>query len=299
MGHQLARAAVAAALTLTVACGGDGEVDEPPPVLDNARELAAEARTAASSDDATEAPPDVAELAPPDPSTFVGANRIVNLVTSADAALDVWAARTFETGPVLLAADVAFGGASDWFAVPPLAELEVVRSGAGPDGVVVADLLATTDGERLTTFVIDGPDGIETNDLWESGPRALAPPDPGRALVVVVAPNTGSFREELRAGVGSDSFYVGDGSGSCWEQRVERDGFQPEVLGGPSVVEITTRAGPATISLHPWPSPEACATPPVATVDVDVDDRDALAVVVYTTDGSTLDALLLPLRLEP
>ncbi len=292
MGHQLVGALAAATLIVTAGCGGDDDADAERSVLDNARDLVT-AQTA-------ERPPIVVDELPlPDRSTYTGANRVVNLwldESGEPIAVDVWGRRTFTTGPILLADDIDFGESSPYFAAPPDYELSIVGAGAGPDGPELAGLINATSSERLTSvFTNDDRRGsTATANLWEAGPDAPAPAAPERAVIVVAAPNTQAFRNELRANVGADSFYVGDGRGECRPQRRESDGVQPEVLGGTSVVELDVEPGTIVVSLHPWPSPEACATPAVAEVDVDAVAGESVLALAYTADGATFDWLLMP-----
>lgn len=309
MGHQLARPALAAALIVALsACGGgDGE---PPSVLDNALEQVEASRSSLGDDEATpsgsgsdvsvDAP---AELPPPDPSLYEGANRVVNLWVGIDDAtqpVDVWGRRTFTTGPILLAEGIGFGEATDYFSAPAGYSLVVVGAGAGPDGAELAGLVNATAGEQITTiFTNEDEVGTATApNLWEAHPDgsfgAPEPPRPGQGLVYLVAPNTSAFADSLTASVGSRAFYVGDGTGECYHQRVEDDGFAPNVLGGTNDVRLDLAAGPATVTLHPWSSPDTCAQPASFEFTVDVPLGGTVMVIVYTPDGSTLDTLALP-----
>lgn len=315
MGHQFAGPAAAAALIgclLFAGCGGD-ESSEPPPVLENARAVVDEAaetvetadgepRTTASAtadDPATQ----VDELPPPDLSTYEGANRVVNLLAGGSGEtrpVDVWGRRTFTNGPILLAENVQFGTASDYFAAPPGYSLVVVGSGAGPDGTELAGVVNAAAGEQITTIVTnDDPAGtVFAPNLWEREPttidRAPEPPAEGSGLVVMFAPNVRSFSETLTESVGGDAFYVGAGGDTCARQRIEDDGLQARLLGGTQRVELELPPGPVSLSLHPWLSPDACAAPSVFTIDIDVVADATSLVLVYSPDGVALDALVLP-----
>jgi hypothetical protein len=314
VGHQLTRATAATTLIVSlVACGGSGGDGEPTPVLDLAREQVEDAELAAEPDAAELAPasgvsddgtmdesvvPD--ELPAPDPSTFEGANRVVNLWVGADGAtspIDVWGRRTFTNGPILLAEGVAFGGASEYFAAPPGYSLAIVGAGAGPDGEERAGLFNAADGEQITTvFTNDDDQGaVSAPNLFELGSdQAPVPPGDGSGLVVLFAPNVRAFSDSLTASIGGDAFYVGDGSPVCRQQRIEATGAAPAVLGGTQRVELELPPGTASLSLHPWFSPNECDQPSALDVDVEVTTGATSLVLVYSPDGTTVDALILP-----
>ena len=88
--------------------------------------------------------------------------------------------------------------------------------------------------------------------------------------------------------------FVGDGSDVCRTQRIESDGFPPSILGGTQQVELEVTPGPALISLHPWFSPDGCDQPSVLDLMVDVVDGETTLVLVYSRDGSSIEALSLP-----
>lgn len=307
MGHEFARAALAAALACSVAaCGSTDRDVEPPPVLDNAREQVATATSSpsTSSGPPADSPPDSvttvpSELPPPDPSTFDGANRVVNLwvgPAGETTPIDVWGRRTFTNGPVLLAEDVAFATASDYFAAPSGYDLVVVSAGAGPDGAERAGMFNAVDGEQITLVFTNGDDvgGVAATDVFERGRRAPEPPADGTGLVVMSAANLQAFSATMIESVGGDAFFVGDGTSVCRPQRIEADGFPPNVLGGTQQVEFEVAPGPAAISLHPWFSADGCDQPSVLDLTVEVGAGDSALVLVYSRDGVTVDALILP-----
>lgn len=307
MGHQLTRAAAAAALAITlVACGGSDGDGDPPPVLDIAREQVEAAHDdsgdgSGSSDATTSAEPaEPAELPAPDPSTFDGENRVVNLWVGAGGEtgpIDVWARRTFTNGPVLLAEDVAFATASDYFATPPGYRVVIVGAGAGPDGEERAGVLDAGDGEQITTIFTnaDALGAVDAPNLFERGDaQAPEPPSDGNGLIVLFAPNIRAFTDELTAAIGGDAFYVGDGSATCRTQRIEATGAAPNILGGTQRVEIELPPGGAPISLHPWFSPGECDQPSALDLTVDVVAGETTMVLVYSPDGTTVEALTLP-----
>lgn len=317
MGHQFPRAVVATALTLALTgCGGPDGNSAPPPVLDVARQQVADARaTDPTGSGPTGGPGDAdvtadapAELPPPDPSSFAGSHRVVNLfadttdITVAEAddgaptAIDVWARRTFTNGPVLLAEEIGFGEASGYFAAPAGHPLVIVGTGAGPDGQERASLPDIADDEQVTTVFTNGDDATSatTSNLYERGSDRVPPaPGDGHGLVVVLAANLAAFGDHLGASVGGDEFVVGDGSASCRTQRIESTGEAASILGGSERVELEPEPGPALISLHPSSSPDGCDQPPAIEVTVDVVAGATATVVVYTADGAGIEAITL------
>lgn len=307
MGHQFPRAVVAAALVLA-GCGGSGGDGDPPPVLDVAREQVAAVGTTdatggetAGERGADETAPD--ELPPPDPSTYAGAHRVVNLFaeTGADGtvptAIDVWARRTFTHGPVLLAEGVEFAQATAYFAAPVGADVVIVGAGAGPDGEQRAGLPDLTGDEQATTVFTngDGASGETALQLGESGVDLTpVPPAADHGIVVVVAANLEAFDEELRSSVGGAEFLVGDGTAMCRVQRIESTGAAAEVVGASARVEFEVAPGPAVLSLHPASSPNGCDQPSTVDVTVEVAAGGTTTVLVYTRDGTALSTLLLP-----
>jgi hypothetical protein len=250
-------------------------------------------------DDATADAP--VELPAPDPSSFAGAHRVVNLFADSGddgtpTDIDVWARRTFTNGPVLLAGSIGFGEASGYFAAPAGHRLVIVSSGAGPDGHERASLPEVADDEQVTTVFTNGDDArsATTSSWYERGSdRAPAAPGDGHGLVVVFAANLAAFGDALGASVGGDEFFVGDGSAICRTQRIEATGVAPNVLGGPERIELEPEPGPALISLHPSSSPNGCDQPPTIEVTVDVVAGAATAVIVYTADGAGIETLTL------
>lgn len=274
--------------------------------MDNARAQVVAATTVpneASGDLATTLPGPT-ELPAPDPSTYEGSNRVLNLWVGPDGErrpIDVWGRRTFTTGPLLLAENVGFGEATDYFSAPTGYSLVIVNAGAGPDGVERAGLLNAAAGEQITTvFTNDDPSGaVWAPNLFERGDAQSPEPAPADAGVVwLVAPNVRAFSDEMIAAVGGDAFYVGDGSAECWEQRgadeTDESDAVGDVLGGTQDVELELDPGPATISLHPWFSPDGCDQPEALAFGVDVVGGETTLVVVYTPDGVSLETLELP-----
>ncbi len=276
-------------------------------MLDIAREQVEAAHAGDSGDgsepvDATASsePAAPAELPAPDPSTFDGENRVVNLWVGPDGetgTVDVWGRRTFTNGPMLLAEDIAFATASDYFATPPGHSVVIVGAGAGPDGEERAGVLNAEDGEQITTIFTnsDAIGGVDAPNLFERGDdQAPARPSEGNGLIVLFAPNTRAFTDELTAAIGGDAFYVGDGSTTCRTQRIEATGAAPNILGGTQRVEIELPPGAAPISLHPWFSSDGCDRPSVLDLTVDVVAGETTLVLVYSPDGTTVEASTLP-----
>jgi len=314
VGHQFARAALAASVTVggLVACGGGGDQAGPPPVLDNARELVVSTVESADvpADGGSSVPgttvggaTEVSELPAPDASQYVGSNRVVNLwvgPAGETSSIDVWGRRTFTNGPILLVEGLGFGEASDYFAAPPEYSLVIVGAGAGPDGVELAGLFNTSDADQVTTIYTndDAQGAVWAPNLWEAaaGDTALAPlpPQPGMGLVLLYAANTRSFDESLSAAIGGSSFYVGTGGAQCARQRIEAQGFQPNVLGGTQDVQLELPPGMVTVSLYPWFSPDECDQPVAIDIPVDVPADGTVLVIVYSRDGRTIETLHLP-----
>lgn len=309
MGYQLVGPTVAAALVLLAlpGCGGGGEDTASPDVLEVAREQLTTGPTTPEqpTNVATSTVPAVDELPAPDGSAYTGANRVVNLWVGPDGltrSIDVWGRRTFTNGPILLVDELGFGEASDYFSAPPEYSLVVVAAGAGPDGDELAGVFNAGIDDQITTVFTNGdPVGeVWAPNLWEatSDPAGLAPdpPQPGSGLVYLYAANTRSFDESLTSSLGGSSFYVGDGSADCARQRIEDQGFAASVLGGTQDVQLELPPGPATISLHPWFSPDECDQPAALELSVDVSADNTVMVLVYSADGVTIEALQLPVR---
>lgn len=309
MGHQFSGAVVAAAVVLALAgCGGSDGDGDPPPVLDVAREQVADGASGDSADGSVGAQDPVdadgstpAELPPPDPSTYEGSHRIVNLFAPAEAegdeptAIDVWARRTFTNGPVLLAQDIGVGAASGYFSAPEGADVVVVSAGAGADGEPRASLPVLAGDEQVTTVFTNGdrePHEADVVHLAERGTDAVpVPPADEHGLVVVVGANLGAFDEELLASVDGAEFLIGDGTSRCRQQRGEAAGVAADVLGPVERIELDVVPGPAPITFHPAPSLDGCGRPAVAEVTVDVVAGETVVVLVYTLDGLGLSTL--------
>ncbi len=307
MGHQFARASAAASVTLSVlvtACGGGDRT--PPDPLEVARSLAAQSTTPVDEARSGSSVDGEAELAAPDPSTFEGETRVVNLWPGADGTgqeVDVWGRRTFSNGPILLAEGLSLGEISEPFGVPPGYAVEIVGAGAGPDGLALAGVLAASRGERVITVFTNADDRgtAESFTISEVDPSgtlgAPAAPAGGSGLLVLRQANTDAFADDLEAAGSSDSFYIGDGSGECLRQRTEDTGVAPAVLGGTQSIEIEFTTSTAAIDLYSWRMPDRCATPPVASFVVDVPVGSAVLGLVFSRDGHSLELMPIPLSL--
>lgn len=309
--------ALVVAAALLAACGGSDQA-EPLDPAEIARQQAAAARASgttaaastpgsASSTVAADASVDAAaapdELPQPDPVAFVGATRIVNLwagLGGVTQVIDVWARRTFTNGPVLLVEDLAYGEASDYVATPVNHSIVVVGADAGPDGTELAGVTNAGDGEQITTVFTNADDigTVWAPALYERSPRGNGPPpeppSDGNGLVYLSAPNTASFQSSLTLALGGAAFFVGDGSGACARQRIEDDGFAASILGGTQNVQLDLPPGSYTLTLHPWPSPHACAQPSVLDIPVEVGAGTATLILVSSRDGQSVQALALP-----
>ncbi len=299
MGHQFPRAVAATALVLVAACGGGSEDTEPPPVLENARrQVDSIAPPESAVDGAAPAPPD--ELPAPDPSTFEGANRVVNLWVGPDGdttSVDVWGRRTFSNGPILLAADIGFGETSSPAGAPTNYELSIVGAGAGPDGIELADMINAADGELVTTVFTnaDRDGGARSVSIWEQGAdQAPEPPRDGLGLVRLVAVNLDAVGVELVRAIGTESFSVGDGAGACRPERGRDDELGAAELRSTGDAELELEPGPATLTLHPHARPEDCGAAAVIEFVVDVGADTVTVVLVYSRDGSSIETLVLP-----
>jgi hypothetical protein len=310
MGHQLARATVAATLTLSLlGAGCEGGDEAPPDALETARSLAEQA-----AGDPSVVPTgtsslglDVAELPAPDRSTFGGETRVVNLWVGAAGehqVVDVWGRRTFTNGPVLLIEGLAFAEVSAPFGVPQGYSVVVVGVGAGPDGLELGGVSVAGEGERVLTVFTNADETGRTEayavfEVDRAGAfGAPAPPTDGSGLLVLRQANTDAFRGSLQAVGGSDSFYVGDGAGSCLPQRGESTGTAASVLGGTQPVELEVAGGSVNVSLHDWTDPDRCASASLAEFDVEVAPGDAVLGLVYTPDGQSLALMTVPMQLS-
>jgi hypothetical protein len=299
----------------SVAACGSGDADDRPDPLEIVRDqVAADVGDppVADADPAVDAAPTVTagtvidELPPPDASAFVGRNRVVNLWVGAGGVtqtIDVWARRSFTNGPVLLASGLTFGSASGYVAAPVNQSVVIVGAGAGPDGLELASVFNAGDGEQITTVFTNDDDtgAVWAPNLFEVDPDGASspppPPSDGNGLVYVFAPNAGSFESSLTLAIGAAAFYVGDGTGRCVIQRIEAAGFAPSILGGTQNVQLDLPPGRAYLTLHAWPSADECAQPSLLDVDVEVVAGSAVLVLVFSRDGTSIEALQLPMPL--
>ncbi len=128
-------------------------------------------------------------------------------------------------------------------------------------------------------------------NLFERGEQAPAPPSRGTGLIVLVGAELPALtRDELTA--------VGR-----WRRllRRRRIGDLPDTAGRSRRLPARRpgrhrnrsnwrcRRGSAAISLHPWFSPDECDQPSALDLTVDVGAGEAVLVLVYTTDGTSLE----------
>jgi hypothetical protein len=242
---------------------------------------------------APEAPKPAEKPAPP-ADTFKGKVRVVNLLVDRagkSQAIDVWAKRSFEHGPVRLAENIALGAASPWFATPAGHSIVIVPTGAGPDARdrELGGLSAGAEGEMFSHTLTLNDGGAPTAGL--SSFKA-AKPAAGQGLVVLEA---GAFMGHAEAfkpllGAWGYAFKVGDGT-AC------RTGRQKGLdLGGTSYVDYEVPPGKATFTLHMGDDYE-CKKPAVYTISVDATADTASMVHVYTPDAKTITHVVLPLEL--
>ncbi|HUH05488.1 MAG TPA: hypothetical protein VML75_26010 [Kofleriaceae bacterium] len=234
------------------------------------------------------------DLPPPPPEAMEGHVRVVNVYVSADGksqAVDVWAKRSFQYGPVKLAENIELGEASPWFQHAKGQSLAVFPAGSGPDGEPLSSLGSAQKGEHVTNTLMLGDRGPSVTTDWESKatedaniPKA---PEAGKGLVVIGAYALRAHEKTMDPKFNPSSFFVGDGAGKCVRQRVEDKGFSAAVLGGTNKTLHDLPPGKATFTLHKWPG-KPCDGEPLYTFEVDVQDGKGTLVVLYTPDGKDL-----------
>ena len=288
---------------VAAACGDDRVITTAAPAITYPEA----STTAPSMTTSVEASITMAELPPPDPDTYVGAARVVNLYVDGDGntlIVDIWGRRTFTNGPIVLAEGVGFGEASDYFAAPDGYVIHMVETGEGPDADEVGSLFNPAEGEQSTTLLIwDGegsasasllfPEVVSPDSIFE----VAGPPDAGTGLIILQANQLNPHGDDLSAA----AFYVGTpGADDCLPQSPLGGLGDGVILGGtqPSYHEVAP--GPFEFTLHPWPSgpgvTESCAEETVyPALQIEVPDGGRAWVFLYTTDGlATVAALTLP-----
>ncbi len=282
-------AIVLTALIVLAACGDDGEG-----VADT---------TAPGLPTTMEAVP--GELPPPGPEVFTGLARLVNLYVDGAGEtieVDVWAHRSFEYGPVLLAEGVGFAESSGYFATPETMSVIIVPAGAGPDAEEIGTMFSPSEGDQETSLLIWDGEGYGASVLLfqevATDPIFDLPeiPGPGEGLIVLQA-------NQLYAQAGDDllrsSFYVGaPGTGECLPQILP-EGLQDAILGGTQSTQHVLPAGAASFTLHSWPSAGGegpCSSDPAyGPFEVTVPNGGAGWVFLYSTDGlATIELLEAP-----
>ncbi len=247
----------------------------------------------------------VDELPPPDPDVFTGLARLVNLYVDGAGGtveVDVWAHRSFEYGPVLLAEGIGFAEYSGYFATPETMSVIIVPAGAGPDADEIGSMFSPSAGEQETSlFIWDGEGRGASTLLFQEAaadPIMELPqiPEAGEGLIILQANQLyAQAGEEL----GQSSFYVGDpGTGGCLLQVVP-EGVQEAILGGTQPTKHVLPAGTVLFTLHSWPSAggvEPCVSDPAyGPFAVNVPDGNASWAFLYSTDGmATIEILEAP-----
>lgn len=275
-------------------CGKGDKSDKKNASAGGATTTVAAAGTGAGTAAGQPAAPKPADKPAPPADSFKGKVRVVNLLVDRDGksqAIDVWAKRTFEHGPVRLAENVPLGAASPWFATPESHSIVIVPTGAGPDARAqeLGGLSAGKEGEMFSHTLTLNDGGKPTAGL--SSFKATKPAA-GQGLVVLEA---GAFMGHADAfkpmlGGWGYAFKVGDGT-AC------RTGRQKDLnLGGTSYVDYEVPPGAATFTLHMGDDYD-CKKPPVYTLTVDAAADTATMVHVYTADAKTITHLTLPLEI--
>jgi hypothetical protein len=245
------------------------------------------------------------ELPPPGPEVFTGLARLVNLYVDGAGEtieVDVWAHRSFEYGPVLLAEGIGFAESSEYFATPETMSIIIVAAGAGPDAEEIGSMFSPSAGDQQTTlFIWDGESYGASSLLFREAAADPIPeipeiPEPGEGLIILQA-------NQLYAQAGEEmsrsSFYVGDATtGECLPQLVT-PGAQDSILGGTQPTLHVLAAGTASFTLHSWPAAagaEACSSQPAyGPFQVNVPDGGASWVFLYSVDGlATIELLEAP-----
>ncbi|MEZ4366200.1 MAG: hypothetical protein R2939_07910 [Kofleriaceae bacterium] len=248
------------------------------------------------------------DLPPPPADAAKGQTRLVNLYLDADGKtqdVDVWAKRSFQYGPVKLTSGVGYGKVSEPFGIPTGMSTVVIKAGASVDdkAAEVGGLFGTKDGEKALGFFYFSDGAPSVAHLPEvGGDQALVPPPAGKGLVVLNAGQPRAFAEQLTATVGSESYYVGDGSKTCRHQRIEDkkapsgQPYQAMILGGTQRPEFEVEPGKAKFTLHKWPGKQ-CETEPVFEFELDVAAGQGVWGFVHTPDKAKLEILSLPIAL--
>ncbi|MGB8859402.1 MAG: hypothetical protein WCC60_09105 [Ilumatobacteraceae bacterium] len=294
-----------------VACGGGAQGKR----TDTGSAGTAPTSTAAALGETTSTttPTSPNELLPAaDPSTYVGANQVVHLAVLPDGTtptLDIWAVRSFEYAPILLAEGLEYGEISPVYGAPEGMSVVAVEAGAGPDATPFAGMFSAGADQHYTHLIVyDGEaatgTGLLLTDVAPGDPNAFPAALDGQALVQFYAYqlrlnplSEGSGFEQRIAGV-EPSFQIGiEGVVGCAPQpRMTDQGYTPAVLGGTQYVPFDVAPGETTFTFHGWGSNnQDCADPSVIDpVTVSVDAGDRAWVLLHSRDGSSIEALVVP-----
>lgn len=248
-----------------------------------------------------------------DPSTYVGRNRAVNLLVLPDGStptVDVWAMRSFQYGPILLAEGLGYGAVSDWYGHPEGMSVIVVESGAGPDADPVASLFSAGADQQYTHLVMfdrssSAAAGFLLEDVDPGNSNQFPEAAPATGLVQLYsyqltlhALSEGESFDQTIAGVPT-SWNVGiEGVTGCAPQpRLTDQGFSPAVLGGTQRVPFDLEPGTTNFTFHGWGSDnQDCADPTLfGPIPVTVEAGTRQWVVLHSADGESIDALVLPI----
>jgi len=297
-----------AGITGMVACGGKKSTTTPSAaVTSDATEPSGPDTSAgvpAGTDTPTETLPDAA---------FVGTNRAVNLLVMPDGSnptVDVWAQRGFNSGPILLVEGLTYGTVSDVYGVPEGMSVVAVEAGAGPDATPLAGMFSAGADQHYTHLLVYDRDaatatGLLLEDVDPGNTNSFPETLDGHGLVQFYAYqlrlhplSTGESFEQRIAGV-DPSFQIGvEGVVGCAPQpRMTDQGYSPAVLGGTQRVPFDVPAGvTTTFTFHAWGSEnQDCADPSeIAPVPVTLRAGERAWVLLHSSDGKTIDALLVP-----
>ncbi|MEI7547536.1 MAG: hypothetical protein WCK21_05705 [Actinomycetota bacterium] len=252
------------------------------------------------------------ELPAPDKSSFVGVNQVVNLAVLPDGttpALDIWALRTFQHGPVLLAEGLKYGEVSKKFGTPPNAVVASVLAGKGPDAKPFSGMFKADAEQHYTSVIMYDRDskvgtGVLLEDVDPGISSSFPDAQPGKALVQLWAyqltlhPLAVGSGFSLSLGGHDVDFQVGiKGTTGCAPQPRQTDkGLSPMVLGGTQRVPFDVAPGSSTFTFHGWGTyNKACADPTIITpVTVTLKAGERVWVMLHSRDGQTVESLVVP-----
>jgi hypothetical protein len=297
-------------VTLAMGCGGGGSGVA-------TESASADATTAgtpsADATDATDSAGDSGDVLPDaDPSTYVGRNRAVNLIVMPDGStpvVDIWARRSFQYAPILLAADLGYGEVSDWYGRPEGMSVVAVASGAGGDGDPVSELFSATADQQSTHLLMwdsqsQAAGGFLLEEIAPGSTGEFPAADPATGLVQLYAyqlkihPLVEGESFELTLGGHPVDYAVGiEGIAGCAPQaRITDQGFAPNILGGTQRVPLDLPPGTSQLTFHGWGSTAAeCSDPSlIGPFPVTVEAGSRQWMLLHSPDGSTIESLILP-----